>query len=430
MKTASVELHLDVRGLRKRTGGPQDILDAWNSSVAQIFGRTLHTGDSADLLLPDHRKLSYFVISTPAPVVVTDQTDFSIYSLTEVPNAYPPCRYCARVDQRRAGFFKCDQCKEERGTGLCFDHVRLLRNAIRKSKVIATCEEHLPKCECNERAEFWCLGPGCGGRVAWCSRHQMQHPTSREVYCSKCYQQIYPACAVGSCNEVAHNRCEHVDPAVGEPCGRSVCNIHVTRWQVFGYEKIGLARCQQHRGIRALSDLEVAWQLVAGTALRHLRGAQNKYNLPTLPSLKNILLKARRQKYSARSVLVFFLTVEDQLKQIRQASSLHRKMQDLITRARPRWKEQVETEEKEINEGMLLMERLKAILAQSGMSDFISVIELSDYRPRFFKGPTPRPALFVRLPQHLVPRFIGKDGVKIKGLSQRLGVEVKIERLA
>ncbi|HYL72665.1 MAG TPA: hypothetical protein VEU96_00585 [Bryobacteraceae bacterium] len=203
----------------------------------------------------------------------------------------------------------------------------------------------------------------------------------------------------------------------------------MARWQVFGYEKIGLARCQQHRAIRSLSDVDVAWQIVAGTALRHERGDENRYRLPSLPSLKNILLKARRQQYSAQSVLVFFLQVEDQLTSIRQQSSLHERMLRLIAREKPRWSEQGERERDEFSTGAQVLERLKQVLQSSGLSDVAAAVQMSDYRPRFIKGPPPRPALFVRLPDHLRSRFIGRQGAMIKTLSLQLGVELKLEQL-
>jgi hypothetical protein len=427
MSGPTLEITLDVRDLRKRRPTAEEILRTWNDCAVQIYGRTLRMGDCGKLMTPEREVIAYTVIGVAEPAVVTAETAIAIHSLIEPPAADTQCCLCAATGQVRSGFFQCQQCKP--ATRICFDHVRLLGNAVRGGRVVATCELHVPQCTCGKPATFWCLGPACRGRSAWCVSHSRQHPNSRETYCFECYERVYPSCTVTNCAEVAHNTCEHVNAAQGEACGGKVCSLHVTRWQVFGYEKIGLARCQLHRAIRSLSDAEVAWQLVAGTAVRHERGDEHRYNLPSLPSLKNILLKARRQQYSAQSVLVFFQQVEAQLRAIHQRSKLHDRMLRLIGREKPRWTEQAQRERDEFSTGAEVLQRLKQELLSMGLTELASAVQMTDYRPRFIKGPPPRPALFVKIPDHLRSRFIGRQGTTIKVLAQHLGVELKLEEL-
>src|SRR5207248_546526 len=101
----------------------------------------------------------------------------------------------------------------------------------------------------------------------------------------------------------------------------------------------------------------------------------------------------------------------------------------LISREKPRWIEQGEKERDEFSAGAQILERLKSILRANNLSELADSVQMTDYRPRFIKGPPPKPALFVRLPEHLRPRFIGRQSEMIKGLSQQLGVELKLEQL-
>src|ERR1035438_6938982 len=100
MSARSVEITLDVCGLRESARRPQEIVDVWDETVVQMYGRTLRVGDSVRLLSQIHGAISFVVIGASEPVIVTAETSFSIHSLIEAAPAEPPCVKGKREDLR------------------------------------------------------------------------------------------------------------------------------------------------------------------------------------------------------------------------------------------------------------------------------------------------------------------------------------------
>src|SRR5437588_546984 len=91
-------------------------------------------------------------------------------------------------------------------------HVVILSGGMRlDGHPLAACDLHIPNCKCGQRASFWCAGPQCRRRAAWCEQHREQYPNSPEIiYCCDCYSEVFPTCARPGCKLTATNVCEYV----------------------------------------------------------------------------------------------------------------------------------------------------------------------------------------------------------------------------
>lgn len=433
MRPSSVDLLIDVRELTPQFNSPSELIDLWETIQQAITGRVLSAGDERPVELGGRGMLKFTVLSTPnGPVTVQLSTRFAIHSILERPAIRQFCRRCASEGRSVHGPFSCKMCRQtDEHAGICDRHAIILEGGLRRGgRVVASCDEHSPKCHsCASNAEHWCLGPVCRGEEAWCPAHVRRHPKSADIlYCAACYERVFPQCVTANCLEPGTNICEHVDQITGRGCGRLLCNRHVARWQVYGYERIGLARCYEHRRIRELADADVIWQVVAGTAFRHMQKGGQRYPLPTLGSIKNILLKGRKRFYDEHVACELYRALQTQIRGIPRMSAVQQKMFELLNRASDRWTSDVGRAQTRRDQGRSYLEKLKQELVKVGLPEIASAAEMTDFVPEYVKGPPTRSMLFVRLPSELKGRFIGKAGARIKDLAQRIGCEIGFEK--
>jgi len=427
-----IELILDLRRVSGRPSTPEELIRLWSTVERSLIGRRLQTGEHYPIDFPEHGTLGLEIVKSPAASeLVTDRTVFAIHSILEPSAITPKCRTCAEQSVEEYGPFVCEYCRQGgKASGICLKHAEILEGGLRKGGwIVATCPQHVPTCKaCTNRGAFWCMGPDCRGKISWCAAHRKCHVNSPEVgYCAGCYERLFPQCVRPNCREPGTNICEYV-ASDGTSCGRKLCNRHVARWQVYGYERIGLGRCDQHRNIKDLADPDILWQIVAGTVVRNGKGNRTFYRLPTLGSVKNILLKGRRQFYSEEIARNLYEQLRAKLRLESTRSSVHMEMLRLLDRSSTEWTARVAAAQDRNRDGLVYLARLKAALTRQGLSDIAIQVEMTSFIPNFIKGPTPRPCLFVKLPQSEIGRFVGRNGSRKELLSQAAGCEIRLEK--
>jgi hypothetical protein len=429
---SEIDIMLDLRGWQTPASGPGELVALWPQIEGELRGTSLKRGDTYRALARTSQPTTVIALSTWS--ALDSGSVFRIQGLVEPPALRRPCRLCGLAGDKRAGEFQCQTCRSTGlDTGVCSRHVRVLNGAYSRSRLLVSCQEHAPRChDCAAAAEFWCIGPSCRGNGAWCATHRRSHRNSPEVgYCHGCYELVFPQCLLSGCQEPGVNRCEYVDRALGQACGVKLCNRHVARWQVFGYEKVGLARCSKHRRVAELGDPDVIFQVVAGTAARHLQTSSRdgvRYFLPTLGSVKNILLKGRNRAYDEMAALSLYQALLKDLQAAGPRQPLQVKMKELLERASSRWDEFLGNANARRMQGSPYFNALKKVLLQRGERELAEGITMSDFIPNYIRGDPPTPGLFVRVPDHLKPRFIGRGGANIQAYGAAIGCTVKTER--
>jgi len=185
-----------------------------------------------------------------------------------------------------------------------------------------------------------------------------------------------------------------------------------------------------HRRIKELNDDDVIWQVVAGTAVRHVRAERGdeQYFLPTLGSVKNILIKGRNQFYDESQALALYQSLQAQIRSRADGGKLVDKMRWLLDRAASSWGRRIVRMSERRAEGAKYFALLLTLLQRKGEFDLAEAIAMSDFIPNFVRGNPPKPGLFVRIPATLRGRFIGSKGVNIRAYSAQLGCEVELEK--
>jgi hypothetical protein len=367
--------------------------------------------------------------------VVNSATPFAIHSLLEPPAPDQRCRLCVRDGRRTPSSLRCAFCKKD--SQICEEHAILVAGSLK-----AFCLEHAPACECGEPAAAVCRGPRCepeGGRM-FCRPHLVAHPNVPDIaYCSACYAALFPPCDVSGCDGIGGIECLHMDPGTEEPCRRRLCPRHAHRWQVFGPHRIGLGRCDAHSVLRALDDLAVIFQIVAGTALLRAKVSserRGRIHLPTLPAVRRILMKSRNRLYEVVDVNRLFDLLEEELQ---GPTPLRQHMRELVAENREVRSRAIAKHEDEKDAGRQIFARIQDELRGMGLAEVAASLVFTDYRPswgakgsRPGRAPDPQPefagCVFVRLPTALRGRLVGRGGSTIKELQRRVRVKISFER--
>jgi hypothetical protein len=200
---------------------------------------------------------------------------------------------------------------------------------------------------------------------------------------------------------------------------------------------MGLARCGDHRRILELSDSAVIWQVVAGTALRRsgrsgasvrVGSQQQVYPLPSLGSIKNILLKARKKFYTEDMALQLYQTLQAQLRSETHLPVLQARMLDLLDRSALKWTEMRGRAGKRREQGLFYLQNLKAVLSGAGFDDMAVSVEMTDFVPESAKAPARKACLYIRMPEEYRGRFVGRGGDRIREFSRRIGCDIRFEK--
>ncbi|HJQ32503.1 MAG TPA: KH domain-containing protein [Pyrinomonadaceae bacterium] len=416
-----IELEVDFRDFRNAPDTPEEFVAFWERLSTQLVGKPLRDGVTHEVEHPRDGVLRLTVLALPpGQGVVGRDTTFAVHSVLERPRYRHLCARCSAAGQQSHGAYSCPACGgASRPDRLCDRHVVILNGGMRlDGRLNATCEEHVPACRCGGRASFWCAGPRCRRASAWCERHRRQHPNAPDVfYCVDCYEELFPACAQPRCAFTATAFCEFVGDG-GASCGRRMCSKHILRWQIYGPHKMGLGLCDQHRQVGRLDDDRLVFQLVAATANRKLRAPRSRQDLPSLQSVHHILLKVRQRAYGIPAIDQLFVRLEQRTG---RAGPLERAMSELL-QSHARFRSQnVARDVAEKQQGLPVFERLRALLRAKGWGEIADAVVFSDYKPA-------AKTLYIRLPQELRGRMIGKGGRTIQELGQQVGAKINFEK--
>jgi hypothetical protein len=417
-----VELEIDLRQYARTLRDPEEFVTFWGGLSRHLVGKPLREGTTHEIEHPRDGILRLTIISLPPDgSLVSHETLFAVHSILERPT---PTNFCARCDAagvRRHGAYTCVVC--QRGpepARVCESHVSILTGGMRLDDPLqATCDLHVPQCKCGQQASFWCVGPRCGRGAAWCDRHRKQHPNDQEtVYCPDCYEEVFPTCthSRSQCRLTATSACEYVSD--GRSCGRRSCSLHDLRWQIYGPHKIGLGLCELHRRMKERSDEEILHQVVAATAVRRLKSRDDRQGLPSLQSVRNILLNARAKFYDLTAVNDMFASLS---RRLGGRDSLERMMSSLLRRHEPRRAADLARDEEERRVGMELFEKLVAEVRRRRWHEIADQLAFSDYRPATNR-------LYIKLPVHLRGRLAGTNHRTFNQLSRVVGASIDFER--
>jgi len=421
MKNSSaVEVLLDLRQYSERIEGARGFIDLWQLLAPTMEGQALSAGKSYNIAHPQHGKIGITLITVPPECAVfRSETPFAIHSVLEQPVVHYACATCRKEGRRQYGPFVCQRCRDDRNeTRLCDQHVVVLDGSM-----ASFCTEHHPVSPTGEQAIFWCMGPQCRNKqVAWGPSDRHVHPNDSDYfYCPGCYEELFPQCTgFANCKDTGSNACEFVDPTSEKRCGTRLCNIHVRRWQIYGPHRLGLSLCNTHRRVSGFSDAPVAYEVVAGSAMR---GGASR--LPTLGAVRHILQNARGRFYELPAIFEMF-------RSLHAALTKNTRLQDEMGRAlRDResfWRKELEQVATKKTDGMIHFERLKAELHSRNSMHLERVAAAMSYSEYKERGDDKK--LFINLDESLRGFLIGRQGATIKSIEARLGVRVQFERLS
>jgi hypothetical protein len=416
-----VELEIDFRHFARTPPSPQEFLSFWDELSKYLVGKPLRAGATHEIEHPRDGILRLTVISLPQEVSLIGQdTHFAIHSILEQPKLKNFCARCRALGKSVRGTYACVTCQQARQPDrICEDHVVILSGGMRlDGHPLATCDLHVPDCKCGQRASFWCDGPQCRRRAAWCEQHRKQHPNAPEIiYCPDCYSEVFPVCARPGCTLTATSICEYIK-AEGNSCSRRMCSKDVVRWQIYGPHKIGLGLCNQHRQINALSDEQILYQVVAATAMRKLSNPRSRHDLPSLQSIHHILLKPRNKAYGIQAINQMFVTLSAG---IGHDNRLEQMMSELLEYHEKYRQANLERDAAEKQLGLPFFEKLKTELRRRGWNEMAEQLVFSDYRPK-------ANVIYIRLPEHLRGRFAGTKHRTVNQLGELIGARIDFER--
>lgn len=432
-KTPVIDLEIDFRDYAESPKTPRDFISFWNSFAPLLVGRNLESGVTREIERKPQGTFRISVMSAiHGSVLITENTRFAIRSILEKSRTKRFCAECRRSGQNQFGIYSCPTCYQaNQEDWLCDSHAVILHGGMALDKPPrANCQDHAPLCSCRQKAVYWCQGPNCRRKVAWCSQHCKQHPNDAGIfYCPKCYEKFFPACYNEMCKNTATGICEYIT-IDGKSCERRLCSRHISRWQIYGPHKIGLGLCQEHCRIKNLQDSQIIYQIVAATATRKMNEPRAFHDLPSLQSVKHIFLKARSRNYGLEAVNQMFVDI---IARTGNQSPLQSSMMKLLDKHKQFRQQNIIRDQQEKQQGLQIFEQLKQLLYQMEQNEIAEKIVFSDYRPKNEKiisdsGPKVG-TLYIRLPDDLRGRLIGKGGSNIKQIEIRLnGVSVKFEK--
>lgn len=419
--TRPVPVLLDLRASRDVPEGPAGYLELW-----RVIEPGLLRADPRETrpLRFDRGEQGHvdvrFVAPALNPPVLGADTAFTIVGVQEPPFVRYACGTCRAAGKETYGPFLCHLCGESDGTDerLCDTHVGLLDGAFR-----TTCPRHEPRCEgCGGSAAFWCDGPSCRRKRAWCERERRRHPGDPSIsYCPACFDEFFPRCVTPGCVLTGHLRCEFTPDGGESRCRHRMCPLHTVRWQVYGPSRRGLSLCaDHHRRLPGIARAELLRQVVSGTARRVAAARRRRQRGPDLPRLRmirHIFINVRKEVVDVAALDALFATVRAGLGGSGQDAEAAR----LIDSSEQARRREVAAAEAEQRVGRDHFARLVALLRQLGRPDLADALGYSEYGGR-------DPVLWVRVPPHLERQFFGNRATSLRNLGARLGLRVQLER--
>jgi hypothetical protein len=418
---ATVWLALDLRKAEWAPLSPDDYREFWGRNVHQLVNFELSLHQVVPLRDRQVGEFTLQVTQLPKSFEhVTPSTPFAIHSVLERRQVNFACRCCEKNDVQRHAPLACATCAESSGGAapvapsegasprVCEAHAVILEGALR-----AFCPAHAPRCECGATAAGFCFGPACKEHsgVAFCEPHLRPHPNVPSVYfCIACYEALFPPCLSAGCPSVATIRCSHwLDTQTA--CGKSFCAEHALRWQVYGPEGVGLARCEEHGDLRTLTNEGLIFQLAASALV------EQRNRLPSLQTVTHILMRPRGHRYALAEVNQLFADVRAR----RDVSQpFEARMIALIDSHEASRQEDLQRDEDEKALGRPFFEELKNELRRRNLRELADGIIFADFRPQ-------QNCLYIRPGERLRGRLREAGSERIQELSPIIGARILFE---
>jgi hypothetical protein len=420
----AVNIVLDLQNASRQPSTASDFLSLWQALEEQLHGASLQGSASWQVDVPPWGTCGLLLADPEdAPRLVTEQTPFVVRSVLEPSRVLYKCATCTAAGREAYGPFICASCKDERTPErVCDEHVVLLDGSFR-----ATCPRHSPTCSTcgtGTAGTFWCRGPNCRGSLAHCDRHRRSHPGDQAIgYCPACYAVKFPECGHPGCTATGSLACEFVDQDTFRRCGTRACSEHAYRWQVLGPHRRGPVLCLGHKqALPRLSREQLTFQIVATVGAKGGPGPRDgarpgsSPGLPGLFTIRHIFVNTRNEALPVGLLNMLFTQLQHSL----GSNGLAARMRNNLERQEKRRLSDVGQEAADERQGRAYFARLQQILARDGKLELANAITYSYFRQR--SG-----ILWVRVPDHMIGLFIGRQGSTIRSLSQRLGVTVQRE---
>ena len=412
---SQVDVVLDLRHWPAPVDGQEALVTLWQQLEPALHARPLTVGAIHAWESDAGRITAEIVRVDPRLERAGADTRFAVAAVRQRSALVYRCAVCDRGDRDGYGSFRCRGCADAgRADRVCADHAVVLDGGLQPS-----CPDHRPSCRgCARTAVFWCAGRTCRATKAWCAQHRVRHPQDPDTdYCPDCYRSAFPVCEMTGCTSVGTAQCDWLAPS-GRACGRTACTRHARRWQVFGYERLGIGLCREHDRLHVLTADEILRQICGTAAVR--RG----HRMPSLAALGHNLRTAGHAELAVdyRSIRARLAVLHTRLRSASPSPALR-----AVERAAADWDRQLQELGGAARQGELLTERLRTLVRQLDHrfgAEIAAGLTLAEYKP-------PRPpdfggGLWVRVPEHLVGKFIGPQGSRIRDYTARLGVKVDL----
>ncbi|MFE3324256.1 hypothetical protein [Streptomyces sp. NPDC059176] len=413
---SQVDVVLDLRDWQPPTEGQQALVALWGQLEPGLYEKTLAPG-ALHVWDSDAGRITVEIVRVdPKTSWATRDTRFAIAAVRQRSALVYRCAACDRGGREGYGSFRCRGCGDAgRPDRVCVEHAVVLDGSL-----LPSCPDHRPSCEgCSRTASFWCAGRTCRASVAWCEEHRKRHPQDPDTdYCPDCYQRAFPVCEEPGCSAVGTSECDWLGPS-GHACGRAACTRHARRWQVFGYERVGIGLCRAHSRVQSLGPDEILWQ-ICGTA-----GRRRGQRMPSLAAFGHNLRRCGHRELALdyRSIRAHLGSLQDRMRTAGSSTALR-----AVERAAGDWDRQLREKKETAGQGEVLVGRLRTIVREldhrygAEIADGLVLAEFKPARPPAVGGD-----LWIRVPEHLTGKFIGPQGSRIKEYKARLGMEIKLE---
>ncbi|MFK4225781.1 hypothetical protein [Streptomyces sp. NPDC019890] len=413
---SQVDVVLDLRQWPTPTDGQEALVTLWQQLEPGLYAKPLAAG-ALHVWESDAGRITVEIVRVDAQSRwAAEDTRFAIAAVRQQSALVYRCATCDRAGRSGYGSFRCRSCGDAgRPDRMCVDHAVVLDGSL-----LPSCPDHRPSCRgCSRTAVFWCAGRDCRTSVAWCEQHRKRHPQDPDTdYCPDCYRRAFPVCEEPGCSAVGTAECDWLDTA-GHTCGRPACTRHARRWQVFGYERVGIGLCRAHSQVRSLSADEILWQ-ICGTA-----GRRQGQRMPSLAAFGHNLRNAGHRELALdhHSIRARLTALHARMRSSGTSPALR-----AVERAAGDWDRQVKERIGTVEQGEVLVARLRAIVRELDYrfgAEIADGLTLAEYKPA--RPPASGGDLWIRVPEHLTGKFIGPQGSRIKEYKARLGMEIKLE---
>jgi len=209
--------------------------------------------------------------------------------------------------------------------------------------------------------------------------------------------------------------------------------VHGRRWQIYGPDKEGIALCDRHSKIDNLTDEEIIYLSVSGTAARRIRLKSNRMSggvqraamidLPSLQAGKHIFINIRRLPYELQRIEQLFIAVERAI--LNRKEPIFQEMAYLLKNHAEKRRKNVARDQEWKGQGQVIFQQVCQAYRMLGNANVSDGLVFKDYKP-------PREAgqaglLFVEWEESLKGAVFGRSSGTRNQVEAQLNVRIRFE---